>query len=298
MNSTPFVQSQLKLLQSRFRRLPYKLQGWKTHFSHNAAHIPRSWFNRKTIRAFWFHQIVNFGDKITVDLLKHYGYLPLHALPNRASFTSAGSILQLLPSNFPGIILGSGLLSECALRFESASILGVRGAYTRDLIQAPQDTVLGDPGLLLPQISPNLPARKYLVGLIPHFKDKGDKRLRKILENYPAYVHLIDVQRSPSAVLHDIARCEYILSSSLHGLVVADALGIPNAWLVQSDKVLGKGFKFRDYYSAFNCSYDPISLIGEETLEQLVQHTHVPSPQIPSIQARLDQQFKELAYIL
>lgn len=106
------------------------------------------------------------------------------------------------------------------------------------------------------------------------------------------------MQRAPISVLHDIARCEYILSSSLHGLVVADALGIPNAWILLSDKVHGNGFKFRDYHSAFNCSYESVALTGNETLEQLALYTHNPSPAIPIIQDRLDKLFRELPHML
>jgi hypothetical protein len=42
-----------------------------------------------------------------------------------------------------------------------------------------------------------------------------------------------------------------VLSSSLHGLIAADALGVPNAWIGLSDALRGGDFKFRDYYGVF-----------------------------------------------
>ena len=52
-------------------------------------------------------------------------------------------------------------------------------------------------------------------------------------------------------ILEEIASCEYVLSSSLHGLIVSDSFGIPNQRLVVSEKLVGDGYKFNDYYSAF-----------------------------------------------
>jgi pyruvyltransferase len=61
-------------------------------------------------------------------------------------------------------------------------------------------------------------------------------------------VHMIDVTAEPAQVMCEIARCSTVISSSLHGLVAAEALGIPAAWVVLSDRVAGGTFKFHDYY--------------------------------------------------
>jgi pyruvyltransferase len=51
--------------------------------------------------------------------------------------------------------------------------------------------------------------------------------------------------------------CERIVSSSLHGLVIADAYGIPNAWLnsdggAGGSRPGGGEFKFYDYFASVN----------------------------------------------
>jgi hypothetical protein len=51
-------------------------------------------------------------------------------------------------------------------------------------------------------------------------------------------------------VVEAITACHAILSSSLHGLIVAEAYGVPAAWMTITDKVKGGGFKFCDYYLA------------------------------------------------
>lgn len=59
------------------------------------------------------------------------------------------------------------------------------------------------------------------------------------IQNYPTWHNFID----------QILSCEMILSSSLHGIIVADAYGVPNLWCKFTDyEAPGKGFKFKDYY--------------------------------------------------
>ena len=71
-------------------------------------------------------------------------------------------------------------------------------------------------------------------------------------------------------VIHEIACCKFIISSSLHGLIIAHSLGIPTvAFEIQDTPLRGGRFKFRDYYSAYGL--DPVfySLQGDEKLKEL-----------------------------
>lgn len=42
------------------------------------------------------------------------------------------------------------------------------------------------------------------------------------------------------------------MCQSLHGLVVADALGIPNIWIEPTPSMAGGRFKFDDYFSTLD----------------------------------------------
>ena len=109
---------------------------------------------------------------------------------------------------------------------------------------------------------------------------------------------IIDVQRDCRQVFKDIVKCKYILSSSLHGLVVADSFGISNRWVEITDRVYGKGFKFFDYYSAFKIPEPrPLGISGNETLEQLVSATKKTPDQAEEIRRRLDDAFRTFVQV-
>ena len=42
--------------------------------------------------------------------------------------------------------------------------------------------------------------------------------------------------------------CEEIVTSTLHGLICAEAYGIPVTWVKYSDKICGGQLKFQDYF--------------------------------------------------
>ncbi len=50
----------------------------------------------------------NFGDCLQPDILKHYGFTPVYVPQRKSDVVLAGSILQWIPSDYKGIIIGTG----------------------------------------------------------------------------------------------------------------------------------------------------------------------------------------------
>ncbi len=250
--------------------------------------------NGNLVTTFWFDKVVNFGDLLTPALLRNYRLLPLHSDQNNADIVSIGSLLEIIPEDFPGFIVGTGLIRDNIRNFPRAKILAVRGERTRDNIGAPASTILGDPGLLADRLLKNKQKKQYTIGILPHYVDKADAKIQKIYAKYPNEVVIIDVQASPLKVLTEIDQCRFILSSSLHGLVAADSLGIPNAWIKLSEKIFGNGFKFYDYESAFGEKYDPSYLTGAENMADLQNITHAVPDCVPEVKRNLDTVFIQL----
>ncbi len=246
------------------------------------------------VNTYWYKGVRNFGDMLNPLILSHYGFLPSNTNRKKAEVVVLGSVLQAFPQGYYGIIAGAGLISDQARTFPKARILAVRGALTRDRIGAPKDVVMGDPGLLVPFIFKRQVSKKYTLGLVPHYVDKSDERIRNIANRYPKDVLLIDVQDKPKKVVYKIRQCAFILSSSLHGIVTADAFRIPSVWVYLSEKVIGDGFKFRDYRSAFGMGIQPMLLYGTESLSELTSEKSVIPLVLEEVQFRLDEVFRNL----
>lgn len=119
------------------------------------------------------------------------------------------------------------------------------------LINTKLDVPVGDGGLLMSLLLEKKPPKEYAVGWIPHVADQGHPFF-KTAESVIPRSTLIDLSGDPLKVLDQIARCDCIFSTAMHGLIAADALGIPNQWVEVSDNVQGGGYKFRDYYSVYD----------------------------------------------
>jgi pyruvyltransferase len=247
---------------------------------------------------YWYDTVVNFGDLLTPTLLKKHDISPVWYPLDKAKIVVVGSILHILPENFSGFIVGAGLFKDVPIKFPHAKILAVRGNLTKSIIDAPASTVMGDPGLLADTLIETRQKKQFTLGIVPHYVDKSDERIQKIFDRYKNEILIIDVQRKPADVISDIDRCEHIISSSLHGMIVADSLGIPNTWTILSDKVRGGGFKFYDYASAFGMKYDPQYLTGNESMTELVSMTHKVAGGVPDIKHKLASVFSNLKHVL
>src|SRR5690606_38287819 len=117
------------------------------------------------------------------------------------------------------------------------------GVARRQGLQVPD--VYGDPALLFPLLYTPQRSAEHQLGIIPHYADRQSPHVAR-LGALPG-VDVIDITAGITEVPDRIARCTAIASSSLHGMILADAYGIPSTWIELSDQVEGSGFKFRDY---------------------------------------------------
>ena len=151
-------------------------------------------------------------------------------------------------------------------------ICAVRGPLTRArLIEQGVDCpeVYGDPALLLPRFYNPSVAKTHKIGIIPHYIDQGSEHLERFTGD-PA-VLLIDVTNGYRKFVQQIKSCERIASSSLHGIILADAYGVPSTWIELSDKVDGDGFKFRDYFlSVGREDKEPLVVSSETKLDDIL----------------------------
>jgi hypothetical protein len=212
-----------------------------------SALVAEVWRRGHVVPAYWWDGHPNFGDDLTPWLLPAYGVVPLHRLPQHALLAGVGSVLEFLPPEFDGAIWGSGLMSDAPHPLPRARVLAVRGALTRDRIGATGEVPLGDPGLLVSSRI-HRPAARWDVGFVPHGHHRSHVGFAALAASPGS--RTVNVHQSARRAVREIAACRMIITTSLHGLVTADAFGIPAAWTTLDPPLGGGDFKFRDYESA------------------------------------------------
>lgn len=213
----------------------------------------------------------NFGDYLSPMIVeavsgKRVEYAPLP----KADMMAIGTILAKEPkAKYFGFkrrlhIWGSGC-GQPEERFSSRHYYhAVRGTQTLQRVQGSTSNVaLGDPGLLAEMLINRPAAKQHGIGFVPHYVDQNSPITQAFLDKFPD-THFIDVYMPPKEVLRAIASCEFVISSSLHGLVIADAFGIPNVHAQLSAGIIDE-LKFDDYYSAFGIPSPP-AILGEQIL--------------------------------
>lgn len=207
-----------------------------------------------TIKAWWptTPNPGNFGDILTPYLL--WNLFEYKCVLNRFPFKEptlmgVGSIISRAEGY--SIIWGSGLMRSDGPLKRDARYLSVRGPLTYEKLKEkgiPCPAIFGDPALLMPKIySPQINS-KFEYGILPHYVDYDV--VKKWYQN-DTNVHVINVLNSdPTKVIDQVLLCDKIISSSLHGVIIAHAYNIPAIWVKHSDKLSGDGVKFEDYFES------------------------------------------------
>ena len=248
-----------------------------------------------TIRLFWWNEKKlqgkskeNYGDllgKYLVEKISNKNVV--WSKPSKFSlfnffspiYITIGSILTHVNRN--SIVWGSGIISK-EYPVKKAKFLAVRGPQTRKFLvnqghQVPE--IYGDPALLLPiYYFPEI-EKEFELGIIPHYRD-----FKEVSEMYKDNkdVLIIDLMTNDiEETTNQFLKCKRIVSSSLHGIIVAHAFLIPAVWQRFSDRPFGDDIKFKDYFESVKIDpYDSKivnKVLSKNYIEKLFQeNTSLP----------------------
>jgi hypothetical protein len=216
------------------------------------------------IRLFWWAVRPNFGDVLSRDIVRYVSGLDVeHAPVSRCEMIAVGSIYPWLKRNLKRRarivhVWGSGILRPReGLRADSRMrIHALRGPLTAWAAGA-AGVSLGDPGLLAGRAySVSRSGSAQRAALVLH-REQMDRISGGLKTKLHGRFEIIDVRSdNPREVVEGIAASKAVFSSSLHGLVVADALGIPNRYVARRDSPSSlfddESYKYIDYALAID----------------------------------------------
>ncbi|WP_194852168.1 polysaccharide pyruvyl transferase family protein [Nonlabens antarcticus] len=171
-------------------------------------------------------------------------------------YVTIGSILEHVGRHC--IVWGSGINHRDS-QIANATFMAVRGPLSRKRLldlgyNCPE--VYGDPALLLPRFYQPKGQKQFKLGIIPHISD-----YKQVSEMYNGSqgIKVIDFNTNDiEQTTDELCSCEQIISSSLHGVIVAHAYGIPAVQVQFSHRIYGDGVKYHDYFLSVGlAAYNP-----------------------------------------
>ncbi|WP_207432137.1 polysaccharide pyruvyl transferase family protein [Sabulibacter ruber] len=190
----------------------------------------------------------NFGDHlskvIVTKVLADRNHLLEEETKHQRTMLAIGSVLHFASDN--DVIWGTGVNGKVDVNehtFSRLDVRAVRGPLTREFLMKrgiPVPEVYGDPALLIPHIFPGRfkkdPQKEYVV--VPNLHDL---KIAKVLN----LKNVISPVWGWNKCVEEILKAEFVIASSLHGLIIAEAFGIPACYirLTETENL----FKYNDY---------------------------------------------------
>ena len=223
----------------------------------------------------------NFGDLFVPHLLGRITGLSPRNTEDNPRLLTVGSLVQNAKDG--DVIWGTGMKGDILLRHTTRNlhIFATRGPITLEFLRragfdTSRVTRTFDPVSLTPYLlREEIAGMRERIGdrpkdflLITHFRDYAVMR-----RLYAAYAdHICSPDKPALELVGEILRSNLVVSSSLHGLILAEALGIPAVW---HRPLMGENeLKFTDYY----LGTDRYRIIRTETLKEALRVSPMPLP--------------------
>ena len=239
------------MIPARISAIPRKLVATGQLMAGRNA-LVMNWATQGIISRNWGDKLNDWmGRKISGRDVIHRA--DIYPYPPRPIQYWIGSHLATACADSNAVIWGAGCISATVpLLRRPKKICAVRGWLSNARLKEaglPAPDVVGDAALLLPRLyKPKRNLERASLGIIPHCFEWDEEFFRQARRWDD--VRVIDICGGIEEVIEQIVACDRIVSSSLHGIICADAYGVPSLWLHASDKPTGDGFKFRDYFSS------------------------------------------------
>src|SRR5699024_9954547 len=155
----------------------------------------------------------------------------------------------------------SGIINSDS-EIPDAKYLAVRGYETVKRIEelgSSPPKAIGDPAILLPRLYKPKKAKRYKVGVIPHYAHYEYIKSEISQKNSLLIINLLD---DVEDIINKISQCDLTITTSLHTLIVSHAYGIKSIWSQLTEFSLsGDNVKFVDYFSSVDIKpYKPLDL--------------------------------------
>jgi len=218
----------------------------------------------------------NFGDELVPLLIKRLcancKTVNINGRRRRKlgelCMSSLGSIMHLLPDGCN--IWGTGHNPNYKRVPKNCKVFATRGPISMQYLNdhgydlKANDIAFGDPALLIPRLFPEWLESvdiKHEVTLIPHHNDE------KNVANINDKINIVQCNSGVENVINQIRASKKIISSSLHGIIVAEMLNKEAVWLqLPKSKKSETDAKYQDYYQSTG-RYD---ILPAKTLEEAI----------------------------
>lgn len=235
----------------------------------------------------YWNESENLGDMLSPVIVNYMlslkGIYPDKNVQGCKHLYAVGSILTAGIQD--ATVWGSGVLNASLtyrLQNRKLDIRAIRGPITYAILKDygfKVPMVYGDPAVIMPEIYPIPPKNKIArFGLVTHkdyllkenFASHNILQLNIITHNYE---HFID----------SLASVDVVISSSLHGIILAEAYGIPAILLKPQIDII----KYYDYYYSTGRTNFTIA----NTIEEAVQLAPPPVPDLNKLKENLKKSF-------
>lgn len=239
---------------------------------------------------------LNLGDYLSLVICEYM--LSLHSLTFSAASSDKKRIHHLMAvgsilggrGDFDATVWGSGIRNFSSLKalgrkklYQKLDIRAVRGPITSDALKQygfSCPNVYGDPAILMPMIyQPKRVERRGTI-LISHYLTSKERYSE--IDN----ITLLDIQtKDYEKFIDKVSSAEKVISSSLHGIILAESYGTPAIFLRQGIET--ETLKFYDWYY----STGRLNVAIASTIEEAIVMKPMPLPELTGMQKQLIETF-------